>query len=98
MVGFAGVVSGGCPVSNKDPGLTCEMSSFGSKGSVGGVGAARAPGMSTIPQPLALSKPGAPTSRAVERRICDSCETVSVGRSVHTQAAAADTSGAEKLV
>ncbi len=74
------------------------MSSFGSSGSGGGAGAAIDAGMFTIPQPLPLSKPGGPMSRAPSRRTAASCETVSVGRSVQTQAAAALTIGAEKLV
>ena len=54
--------------------------------------------MFRMPQPLALSNPGGPMSRAPARNTPASCDTVSVGRSVQIQAAAALTIGAEKLV
>ena len=60
-------------------------------GSVAGASFASAPGMSTMPEPLALSKPGGPTSRALARSTSATWLTVSVGRIVHTHAAAAET-------
>src|SRR5947208_2228085 len=91
-------VSGGSPSEKSTPGLTWRMSSFGSLGSFGGVGAASAAGMLTSPQPLAVSNPGGPMSRAVDRSSCITCAADSVGRTVQIHAAAAVTTGAEKLV
>ena len=54
--------------------------------------------MSTMPQPLAGSKPGDMMSRALLRRSSAICVTERVGRIVHTHAAAATTIGLAKLV
>ena len=96
--GFAGVVSAGCPVANRPCGFTSLTSSFGSSGSRGGTGAASAFGMSSSPQPDCGSKPAGPMSRALRRISSKIWVTSSVGRTVQTHAAAADTIGAEKLV
>ena len=55
-------------------------------------------GMSRIPQPVSLSNPCGPTSRADQRIKSKICELSSIGRAVHTHAVAPETIGAEKLV
>ena len=74
------------------------MSSFGSSGSRTGVGNASADGMFSIPKPVARSNPGASMSWAEKRMTSKSWVLSSSGRSVQTQADAAETIGAEKLV
>src|ERR1700756_2945085 len=96
--GRAIVVKGGSPDEKSRPGRTCDTSSFGSCGSFCGVGAAKAAAMFTIPYPVWVLKPDGPTGCAVERRMSATWLTVSVGRAVHNQAAAAATIGAAKLV
>ena len=54
--------------------------------------------MSRMPQPLALSKPGVMMSRALFRKSSAIWVTDSVGRAVHTHAAAAATIGEESFV
>ena len=74
------------------------MSSFGSAGSRVGAGSASAAPTSSIPKPLAGSRPGWPMSRADRRRISATWPASSSGRAVQIQAAAPATSGAAKLV
>ena len=63
--GFAGVVSGACPAWNSLAGLHLVDVVVRLAGSCAGAGAASAAGMSTMPQPLAGSKPGGSMSRAL---------------------------------
>src|SRR5262245_16870935 len=95
---FAAVVSEGLPSWKSRPGATSSTSSFGSLGSFGGADAVSAVGMSSRPYPAALSKPGAPMSRALVRITSKICVTSRSGRAVQTHAAAAETIGAAKLV
>ncbi len=74
------------------------MSSLGSSGSVGGAGRRSAAARSSAPQPVEMSQPGRCRSRADRRRTSATWSGVSLGRSAMTHAAAAATSGAEKLV
>ena len=74
------------------------MSSFGSYGSLGGVGARTAAPRSSAPQPVEMSHPGRAMSRAERRRISATWSAERRGLWASTQAAAALTMGAAKLV
>src|SRR3954452_11582422 len=74
------------------------MSSLGSDGSGGGALKVSALPTDSSPKPVFGSQPGVSRSRADRRIACAIWSSVSVGRAARTQAAAAATIGAEKLV